>query len=248
MKRGKRAHRGAREAARCARRRARAPWANRRPLVARGAARERCATRARARAEPVRADDAPALRPPRSAPFAEQVAAEPAAPARRLSLAATLGPRRRLADMRARARRDRRGREPRPARGARIRRLHALRSLQTATNPVPGEGNPNADFMCVGEAPGRPGGRTGRPFVGPAGQLLTKILQAVDFSREEVFICNVLKHRPPGNRNPLPDEVIACRPISSDRSSSWPQSHPRARHVRRPVALETKLSIGKLRG
>ena len=82
----------------------------------------------------------------------------------------------------------------------------------TATNPVPGEGNPNADLMCVGEAPGATEDETGRPFVGAAGQLLTKILAAIDLPREEVFICNVLKHRPPGNRNPPPDEVTACSP------------------------------------
>ena len=82
----------------------------------------------------------------------------------------------------------------------------------TATNPVPGEGNPNADLMCVGEAPGATEDETGRPFVGAAGQLLTKILAAIDLPREEVFICNVLKHRPPGNRNPAPDEVTACSP------------------------------------
>src|SRR6185437_12695407 len=66
----------------------------------------------------------------------------------------------------------------------------------TATNPVPGEGNPNADFMCVGEAPGATEDETGRPFIGAAGQLLTKILGAIDLKREDVFICNVLKHRP----------------------------------------------------
>ena len=74
----------------------------------------------------------------------------------------------------------------------------------TATNPVPGEGNPDADLMVVGEAPGATEDETGRPFVGAAGQLLTKILEAIKLSREQVFICNVLKHRPPGNRNPLP--------------------------------------------
>ncbi|MEP6493632.1 MAG: uracil-DNA glycosylase [bacterium] len=80
----------------------------------------------------------------------------------------------------------------------------------TATMPVPGEGNPQADLMCVGEAPGATEDQTGRPFVGAAGQLLTKILAAIDLPREQVFICNVLKHRPPGNRNPLPEEVTAC--------------------------------------
>jgi DNA polymerase len=82
----------------------------------------------------------------------------------------------------------------------------------TATNPVPGEGNPNADFMCVGEAPGATEDETGRPFVGAAGQLLTKILEAIGLTRDDVFICNVLKHRPPGNRNPRPEEIAACSP------------------------------------
>jgi uracil-DNA glycosylase len=85
--------------------------------------------------------------------------------------------------------------------------LHA-----TALNPVPGEGNHSADFMVVGEAPGATEDETGRPFVGAAGQLLTKILAAVNLSRDDVFIANVLKHRPPGNRNPLPTEVAACSP------------------------------------
>jgi DNA polymerase len=83
---------------------------------------------------------------------------------------------------------------------------------KTAKNPVPGEGNPRAGLMCVGEAPGAVEDETSRPFVGPAGQLLDKILLAVKLSRGDVYICNVLKHRPPGNRNPMPDEVEACSP------------------------------------
>lgn len=82
-----------------------------------------------------------------------------------------------------------------------------------ARSHVPGEGNPEADFVCVGEAPGAQEDRTGRPFVGDAGELLTKILSAIHFAREQVFICNVLKHRPPGNRDPLPNEVTACAPF-----------------------------------
>ncbi|MDQ6690473.1 MAG: uracil-DNA glycosylase, partial [Gemmatimonadota bacterium] len=82
----------------------------------------------------------------------------------------------------------------------------------TATNAVPGEGDPHAKLVCVGEAPGAKEDETGRPFVGQAGQLLTKILAAIDMTREQVFICNVLKHRPPGNRNPQPEEVEACSP------------------------------------
>lgn len=83
---------------------------------------------------------------------------------------------------------------------------------KTATHGVPGEGSPDAELVCVGEAPGAQEDETGRPFVGASGQLLTKILAAIKLSREEVFICNVLKHRPPGNRNPAPDEVEACSP------------------------------------
>jgi uracil-DNA glycosylase len=86
--------------------------------------------------------------------------------------------------------------------------LHA-----TATNAVPGEGSHAADLMVVGEAPGATEDETGRPFVGAAGQLLTRILAAVNLNRDEVFIANVLKHRPPGNRNPLPAEVAACSPF-----------------------------------
>lgn len=77
---------------------------------------------------------------------------------------------------------------------------------------VPGEGNPNADFVCVGEAPGATEDETGRPFVGRAGQLLVDILKAIGLAREDVFICNVLKCRPPGNRDPEPLEAQACSP------------------------------------
>ena len=82
----------------------------------------------------------------------------------------------------------------------------------TAKNPVPGTGNINADFMIVGEAPGANEDEQGVPFVGQAGQLLTKIIGAINLTRDDVFIANVLKHRPPGNRNPLPEEVQACSP------------------------------------
>lgn len=83
----------------------------------------------------------------------------------------------------------------------------------TALNHVPGEGNPQARFVVVGEAPGQTEDELGRPFVGKSGDLLTKILEAIGFKREDVFICNVLKHRPPGNRNPSTDEIHACRPF-----------------------------------
>ena len=119
----------------------------------------------------------------------------------------------------------------------------------TATNPVPGEGNPNAGFMCVGEAPGATEDQTGRPFVGAAGQLLTKILAAIDFKREDVYICNVLKHRPPGNRNPLPDEVKACSPyLIRQIELIRPKVILALGTFAAQTLLNTTLSIGKLRG
>lgn len=82
---------------------------------------------------------------------------------------------------------------------------------QTRTHGVPGEGDKNADLMFIGEAPGRDEDIQGRPFVGKAGQLLTKIIEAMEFKREEVYITNVVKCRPPGNRNPQEDEIASCR-------------------------------------
>lgn len=80
------------------------------------------------------------------------------------------------------------------------------------TQAVPGEGNRQARLLFVGEAPGRDEDLQGRPFVGRAGQLLTRIIQAMGFRREEVYIANVIKCRPPENRTPRPDEVKACSP------------------------------------
>jgi DNA polymerase len=119
----------------------------------------------------------------------------------------------------------------------------------TAKNPVPGDGNPDADFMCVGEAPGANEDEQGKPFVGQAGQLLTKILAAIDLRREDVFIANVLKHRPPGNRNPLPDEVIACSPyLVRQIELIRPKVILALGTFAAQTLLETKLTIGKLRG
>jgi uracil-DNA glycosylase family 4 len=81
------------------------------------------------------------------------------------------------------------------------------------TNLVFGVGNEKADIVFVGEAPGRDEDLKGEPFVGEAGQLLTKIIQAMGFSREDVYICNVLKCRPPNNRNPQTEEIEACYPF-----------------------------------
>lgn len=80
-------------------------------------------------------------------------------------------------------------------------------------NIVFGEGNPKARLVFVGEGPGRDEDMQGRPFVGRAGKLLTKIIQAMGLERKDVYICNVVKCRPPNNRNPEPDEVASCEPF-----------------------------------
>ncbi len=76
-----------------------------------------------------------------------------------------------------------------------------------------GEGNPQAPVVFVGEGPGAEEDRTGRPFVGRAGELLTRMIESVGWRREEVYICNIVKCRPPKNRDPAPDEVATCRPF-----------------------------------
>lgn len=88
---------------------------------------------------------------------------------------------------------------------------------ETRRNIVFGEGNPKADVLFVGEAPGEQEDRQGKPFVGRAGQLLTKIIEAMGLSREEVYICNIIKCRPPGNRNPRPEEIEVCEPFLEDQ-------------------------------
>ncbi len=88
-------------------------------------------------------------------------------------------------------------------------KLHTLGRRQV----VFGVGNPQARLMFVGEAPGEDEDKQGEPFVGRAGQLLTKIIEAIGMTREQVYIANVIKCRPPGNRNPEPDEVATCEPF-----------------------------------
>lgn len=91
-----------------------------------------------------------------------------------------------------------------------VRRCTLCRLCETRTYAVPGEGNPFARLMFIGEGPGQTEDETGRPFVGKAGQLLERILGDIGLRREDVFIANVVKCRPPGNREPLPDEVLSC--------------------------------------
>ncbi len=120
--------------------------------------------------------------------------------------------------------------------------------VQTATQPVPGVGDPSAEVMIVGEAPGEKEDLTGEPFVGPAGELLNKILGAIQLSRETVYICNVLKHRPPGNRNPMPEEVRACAPfLQRQIDLVQPKIIIAFGTFAAQSLLGSKLGIGKLR-
>jgi DNA polymerase len=83
---------------------------------------------------------------------------------------------------------------------------------QTALNPVPGDGNPDAKIVFIGEAPGAHEDEQGLPFVGNSGKLLDKLLNTINIPRRDVFICNILKHRPPENRDPTLDEIKVCVP------------------------------------
>ena len=93
-------------------------------------------------------------------------------------------------------------------------RLH-----ETRDNIVFGEGCSTTDVMFIGEGPGEEEDKTGRPFVGRAGQLLTKIIEAMNLNREKVYIANIVKCRPPGNRNPMEDEVLHCSPFLREQVS-----------------------------
>lgn len=84
------------------------------------------------------------------------------------------------------------------------------RLCEYRNNIVPGEGNPHAKLMFIGEGPGQEEDRQGRPFVGRSGELLTRMIHAIGIERSEVYICNIVKCRPPQNRNPEPDEAEAC--------------------------------------
>ena len=83
---------------------------------------------------------------------------------------------------------------------------------KTALNAVPGAGNPNAKIVFIGEAPGANEDKQGLPFVGNSGKLLDKLLNGIELRREDVYIANILKHRPPDNRDPLPSEIKVCTP------------------------------------
>lgn len=113
---------------------------------------------------------------------------------------------------------------------------------------VPGEGPSDARLVVVGEGPGRVEDETGRPFVGPAGELLTKILAAINLRREQVFICNVVKCRPPENRLPLYDEIAACVPyLHRQIEVLKPKVILAMGGTAAQTLLSTKQSLGSLR-
>lgn len=117
------------------------------------------------------------------------------------------------------------------------------------TNIVFGQGNPNADLMFVGEAPGRDEDEQGLAFVGRAGQLLTKIIEAMGKKREEVWISNILKCRPPNNRNPEPDEVASCMPFLEEQIRLIsPRVIVTLGTFAAQALLETDEPIGRMRG
>ncbi|MBX6754443.1 uracil-DNA glycosylase [Thermorudis peleae] len=100
---------------------------------------------------------------------------------------------------------------------ARVKVCTRCELARTRTHAVPGEGNPHAEVMFIGEAPGWNEDKQGRPFVGAAGQFLNELLERIGLRRSDVFITNIVKCRPPGNRDPLPDEIVACAPYLEEQ-------------------------------
>jgi uracil-DNA glycosylase family 4 len=123
-------------------------------------------------------------------------------------------------------------------------RLHESR-----TQVVFGQGDPRADLMFVGEAPGFHEDRQGVPFVGPSGQLLNRLLEGIGLRREDVYICNVVKSRPPQNRDPQPDEIAACRPwLDAQIRLVDPKVVVTLGNFAAKTLLETSTGITRLRG
>lgn len=125
----------------------------------------------------------------------------------------------------------------------------ACQLCQTRTNIVFGVGNPRARVMFVGEAPGKNEDLQGEPFVGRAGENLNRILSLAGLEREDIYIANVLKCRPPQNRNPQADEVLACSPYLREQIRSiWPDVIVTLGNPASHFVLKTEVGITKLRG
>jgi DNA polymerase len=120
---------------------------------------------------------------------------------------------------------------------------------ETRTQVVFGVGNPHASLVFVGEGPGAEEDRQGIPFVGRAGQLLTRLIEGIGLTRDDVYICNVVKCRPPGNRDPLPSEIEACRPyLEAQLDFLAPWVVVTLGNFATRLLLGTKEGITKLRG
>jgi len=131
----------------------------------------------------------------------------------------------------------------------RIRTTHCCGLCPGRTNAVPGEGNPSAQLMFIGEGPGATEDALGRPFVGQAGKLLDEIIQAIGLRREDVYITNIVKCRPPQNRKPLPDEIAACMPyLHRQIALIRPKVIVALGGTAGEALLDTRKSLGELRG
>ncbi|RLB80625.1 MAG: uracil-DNA glycosylase [Deltaproteobacteria bacterium] len=123
------------------------------------------------------------------------------------------------------------------------------RLSETRKNIVFGAGDPHARLVFVGEGPGYDEDQKGEPFIGAAGRLLTKIIEAIKYTRKEVYICNIIKCRPPGNRNPMPDEIEVCFPfLTRQIEAIKPDIICALGSFAAQTLLETKKPISKLRG
>ena len=129
------------------------------------------------------------------------------------------------------------------------RKADVLRTDLDDTKLVFGVGNPNADLMIIGEAPGAEEDKQGKPFVGKAGQLLNKILDAINFKREDIYIANILKHRPPNNRNPKPEERKRSLPfLLRQIDLIKPKLILTVGKVAAQTLLDKNISLTKMRG
>ncbi len=130
-----------------------------------------------------------------------------------------------------------------------IKDCHRCPLGDTRTHLVFGDGNEKADLMLIGEAPGRDEDLSGVPFVGRAGQLLNKILEAIHFKREDVYIANIIKCRPPNNRDPLPSEVEKCEPyLKKQIDIIQPKFILALGRIAGQTLLRTNASLSQLRG
>lgn len=120
---------------------------------------------------------------------------------------------------------------------------------KTRRKIVFGAGDPGAELVFIGEGPGAEEDRSGQPFVGPAGELLTRIIAAMKLSREQVYICNVIKCRPPGNRNPAPEEIATCSPfLMRQLDAIAPKVICTLGSFATQMILNTQTPISRLRG